>query len=365
MEIDNLLKKFRKRLILIAIVKSFLFSLVISFFLTGLIAVLALILKINLNLTLILSLGIGFLCLLLGIPLIYFCFFRVTDKKVVQKLDGLGLEERAITMYEQRNSKADFVSLQRADAQSKLKSISSKQLKFAIPFSLIAMVICSFIFASSFVTVSAFSSVSNQDTTGPDSDKNSSDNSDFEVEYFTITYHVLDEKTGYIDGQSSQKVKKGGRSETVTAIANEGFEFSAWLDENRHPLANQENPHSEFNIRENLNIYAYFVEKSHSTQDPDSELPDEDNKDVEPDNDNNKEDNNGDNSGNQNDNDSDDKQSGDITDSGNVNNNVIDGTQDYQENFNREQFEDDLEKDNSIPDDLKDLLSDYYETLKP
>ena len=42
-----------------------------------------------------------------------------------------------------------------------------------------------------------------------------------------------------------------------------------------------------------------------------------------------------------------------------------DGKQDYKENFDREQSEKELSYDNSLPDELKDALGDYYNGLKP
>ena len=73
-------------------------------------------------------------------PLFYTFRFRPTTKKIAQRIDTLGLEERILTMAELENDDSFIAMKQREDAMKAMKSVSSEMLKIAVSVPLIAAV---------------------------------------------------------------------------------------------------------------------------------------------------------------------------------------------------------------------------------
>lgn len=71
-------------------------------------------------------------------PLFYTFRFRPTTKKIAQRIDTLGLEERILTMAELENDDSFIAMKQREDALKAMKSVSSEMLKIAVSVPLIA-----------------------------------------------------------------------------------------------------------------------------------------------------------------------------------------------------------------------------------
>lgn len=65
--------------------------------------------------------------------LFYFFAFRPTMKKVAERIDQLGYEERAITMLQMADSDNLMAKVQREDVKVKIESPASKKMKIAIP----------------------------------------------------------------------------------------------------------------------------------------------------------------------------------------------------------------------------------------
>ena len=86
--------------------------------------------------------GIGLFVVSAGIatPLLYKFKFRPTTKKIMQRIDALGLEERMLTMAELENDDSFMAMKQREDAMNAVKSVSSEMLKIAVSVPLIAAV---------------------------------------------------------------------------------------------------------------------------------------------------------------------------------------------------------------------------------
>ena len=86
--------------------------------------------------------GFGLFVLSAGIatPLLYKFKFRPTTKKIMQRIDALGLEERMLTMAELENDNSFMAMKQREDAMNAVKSVSSEMLKIAVSVPLIAAV---------------------------------------------------------------------------------------------------------------------------------------------------------------------------------------------------------------------------------
>ena len=353
---DKLFEKYRKRLMCIGIFKSVMISLSVALILTGVVAVITWLTKASMTLTLSLTLGIGFAVFVALSFLLYFKHFRPTPKMVAQQLDALGNDERYITMLECENNPSLMANLQREDAKTKLSGISLKSLKFTLALPVVLVLVFGFIFAAGTTTVSMLT-VANvigseeTETLPPET-----------VEMYTVTYKVYQEGTGTISGQLTQTVEKGRYTKEVMAVPAEGYRFTAWVDKDLNRLANQTNPRAEVNVREDMVIYALFekINPGDQDEDVDGELG-KGEEDQNPE----KDDGDGDeNEGSVGGNESGQGSSGDGEGEGRQNNKVIDGTQDYKDKFDREQLEKEL-ADKDVPDELKDILGDYYGTIKP
>ena len=73
-------------------------------------------------------------------PLFYNFKFKPTSKKIAQRIDELGLEERLITMAELENDDSFIAMKQREDALNAMKSVSCDMLKVAVSVPLIVAV---------------------------------------------------------------------------------------------------------------------------------------------------------------------------------------------------------------------------------
>lgn len=368
MENKDFFKKYRARLIRAGILKSLFPGLIAAFIVTGIVALITWFTRISLSAVLGLSLGLGGAAALICIPVFYFLRFRPTKEGTARQLDALGLDERCITMCEFENDPSALASLQRGDAEERLLSVPAERLKPRVSPYAVLLTFCSLAFAVSFMTVSSLAAADvisgGGDIIGsnPKTEENLPSESE---EYFTVNYLVYESGTGEISGKSSQTVKKGGYTSEVYAVPAEGYAFYAWVDGDMKPSGSQENPRVDLNVRSDITVYAMFYKPDNSTG-GDPSQPDHGKEEEgggskpDPGDDKDPDESGGSDSGGS----SEGGGSGGET-PGRVNNGVIDGTQDYRENFDRGQFEKELEEDKSLPDDLKDLLGDYYDILKP
>ena len=352
---EDIFEKYRKRLVHIGIFRSVVLGLALSFLAVGAAALVAWIAKAALPVILGLTIGMGAAVFLIAVPLFYVRRFHPTERAVAERLDALGLDERSITMYECRNDPSRMAALQREDAKDRISAVSKGKLKYTIALPVVLLLLFGAAFAAGTTAASVLSArgAGGAEETDPASPAE---------ETFTVTYKVCEEGTGSISGEPIQKVTKGGFTEPVTAVPANGYRFAAWVDEAMVPLANQNNPRSEINVRADMTVYARFEkgDPPASGEDPDGELHEDGKKDPETGGDDQKDDpelpGQGETEGEGN-------PGGEPEDRPN-NNNVIDGTQDYREKFDREALEKEL-TDGDLPDDLKDILGDYYDTLKP
>ena len=86
------------------------------------------------------GLGLFVAATAIATPLFYTFRFRPTTKKIAQRIDALGLEERMLTMAELENDDSFIAMKQREDAMKAMKSVSSEMLKIAVSVPLIAAV---------------------------------------------------------------------------------------------------------------------------------------------------------------------------------------------------------------------------------
>lgn len=353
---DKLFEKYRKRLNVFAVFKSVLLALALALIVVGITSSITWVAKASISVAIPLAFGLGGLAFAVAIFPLYFKHFRPTTMDVAKKLDALGFDERYITMYECQDKTSTMAKLQREDAKNSLCNVPAKCLKFSVAIPLIVMLVFGAIFAAGTTTgtilSAANSSPSINNNTAPPL---------VEKEYFTITYEVFEKGTGTIEGELVQKVEKGHYTTSVTAISASGYRFSGWVDKDKNFLANQNNPRAEVNVQQNMTIFALFEEKSSSDDDDDNEIADgkgDSNKDPEQGGGEVKPNPDSSQGG------GGESSSGGGEGQGSGKNNVIDGTVDYRDNFDRNKLEQEL-LDKDFPDELKDILGDYYKTLKP
>lgn len=134
-------------------------------------------------------------------PIFYFKAFRPTIKAIAKRVDELGLEERILTMTELEKDDSYIAMRQREDAKAALKTIDAKRLKFAISIPLIVSLSVVAVFGSGMTTVAALSEYGVikkgsdiiDDIIQPD------------PKTFTIEYRVQGEGTILIEGQTNDQ----------------------------------------------------------------------------------------------------------------------------------------------------------------
>lgn len=168
MKLKGMIHKYFRRLVIEAIIKSFTMGLLIG-------SMIALIVKISswfnyTDLTF-LSIMVGLGATLISSGLFYLLKFRPNLKQVASRVDGLGLDERMITMLdmESKNVVSYIAQKQRNDAVEKLSKVHVKQLKFKL-LSLPTFVL---LFLVPITVGSMAISVTSSNSTDPSSDSSS------------------------------------------------------------------------------------------------------------------------------------------------------------------------------------------------
>ena len=352
---DKLFEKYRKRLACIGIFKSIVLARALAFIFVGIISSITWIAKASVTVTIALTVGLGGTAFIGLALLLYFKHFRPTAEKVARQLDALGYDERYITMYECQKDSSTMANLQREDAKKTLVGVSAKLLKFTVALPIVLLLVFGMVFATGTTTASILTVTT---TGGKDPEPPPPIE---QKEMFTVTYKVYEEGTGTITGEAIQQVEKGHYTQPVTAIPESGYKFVAWVDKDKNHLSDQTNPRSEVNVREDMTIYALFEKKNASGDDKELEGGGgEEGKGPEQ---------SGGTGGSESESGGGEGgQGGGASGGGETqsreDNRVIDGTQDYKDNFDREGLEKEL-AGSDYPDDLKDILGDYYGTLKP
>lgn len=375
METKTLFQKYHKRVVVIGVIKSLLVGLAAGLAAVTLLAFITWFTPLSLGWVLGLSLGSGILVGGITGFLVYRMVFRPTPQMIARLVDKLGLEERAITMYELENDESYLSFCQREDATEKLKDVNERQLKYHLSKVVIAMVSISCVLALSMMTVSSLAAVGRlgkaYEYIFPEEEPEEP------VEYVEVYY--LAHENGSIEGEGHQTIVKGGNTKTVRAVPDEGYQFLQWTDGILTP------ERRDWEVMEDFAVEAIFLKPTESDQgDRESEegqkgdSPEDDpNKEGTQEGDESeKEEEGGDKDGDTGE-EKDQETEGDDTDDGgeesgatgtlgqNDNNTVIDGATNYESEFDYDSSKEDVESDPSIPDELKDVLSDYFDSLKP
>lgn len=117
--------KFRRKLKIESIIKSALYSLLVSSIIFTLIEIVVWMNKLNILISVIpsiISFGISF-------PLFYYKKFKYSEIQLAKRIDDLGLEERVITMTELEGNDSFIAKKQREDTIKALKEVNSDNFK--------------------------------------------------------------------------------------------------------------------------------------------------------------------------------------------------------------------------------------------
>lgn len=183
-----------------------------------------------------------------GTALMYFRFFKPTDKDVARKVDALGLQERLVTMLELEGRDDYIAERQRRDAQEALQSLGMTKLKFGIALALILFVSVTGAFALAMTTVTGLSDLglvpSGQQLIDEARGRNPRN-------FITVEYTAT--RGGGIIGESSQTIRKGETTGMVIAVPEEGYRFYRWTDGYPNPAR------ADKGLKESSTFTAWFL----------------------------------------------------------------------------------------------------------
>lgn len=199
----------------------------------------------------------------------YYKKFRPTTAQIARRIDSsLGLEERMITMLSLQNDESYLAMRQREDAEARLGGTDRKKIRIRVAAASIAIV-C--VFGILGIAMSAVTVLSAQGIlpNGPELfNSPSSPSVSPQEQYFTVKYTA--EEGGEIDGKIKQTILFGSETESVVAVAKDGWMFSGWSDGWDDPSR------TDSGVSEDMEIYAEFVKLDDETDDEDpNDKPDD------------------------------------------------------------------------------------------
>lgn len=208
-----------------------------------------------------LPLTVGGVVFLSASALLYFLKLRPTEKDVMRRIDTMGLDERAVTMYELTDDDSYIARRQRRDTVEKVRVVSDTQIRSAFPlFALktwaVILLFTLLLSGSGMTTVAALADagVIPPPDILPDKDREN---------FCTVSY--LTEGEGDIEGEPEQMVSLGGDATTVVAVADDGWVFSKWSDGVKDPAR------TDRKLIEDLSVTAIFEEIPESSEDIDGD----------------------------------------------------------------------------------------------
>ena len=124
---QKMLAGYQRKLTAEAIVKSVVLGLIAGFLLSILVSIISFATKYN---ALWISLVVWALASAGLSVMFYFVVFRTTVEKTASRMDGMGLDERVITMLELAGTDSVIAQKQRQDTQGVLQNVTPKKIKF-------------------------------------------------------------------------------------------------------------------------------------------------------------------------------------------------------------------------------------------
>ena len=304
------------------------------------------------------------------LPLMYYKKFRPSEKEIAQRVDELGLKERLLTMVELDGDDSYIAVRQREDSKRAIENVSTKLLRVVASIPLIAMASVLALTGGAMATVTILSDKGIL-SSGKDliEEAITPDPVYYEVEF-------VEEGGGMLDGDIFQMVEEGMGVAEVYAIPDDEWFLHQWVWEVDGVEYTLEGTDvfvvEDLVVNQNIIVTAYFVEVSESQQqgsgegEPSDEPPESEPQEGEP-----TESEEGEDEENEEESEDappSDKPGGDQAGGeSQANDMVIDGETDYGGDVYNNAVEDatkEVESNDDIPEDLKDLIGDYFDNIK-
>lgn len=186
-------------------------------------------------------------------PIFYYTLFKPTSKDIARRVDKLGLEERIVTMQQLMGDDSFIAMRQREDAKQSLNTVNAKMIKLVVSLPLIIAMAVSGTFGLGMTTVSALSALGFMKDGKEFLDDLDPDNSNlYEIHYLTEGDGLIEGETD--EGGPDQLVEHGKNAEPVVAVPMEGWVFTEWSDGKKNPERH------DLYIEGNLTVTAIFSE---------------------------------------------------------------------------------------------------------
>lgn len=181
-------------------------------------------------------------------PIFYVRIFRPTARSNARRIDGCGLEERAITMVEFEGDSSYMAQRQREDAKKHIAEMDAHSIRITVPtvvtvLSSVAAVLC---IGMTLVTGLARAGYLPSGKDFIDGVLPEPDTVLVEVSYIAFDGGVL-------EGDEVQIIPQGGETIAVTAVPDEGYAFYMWDDGSKRPTR------YEKNVTEDMVFTAIFM----------------------------------------------------------------------------------------------------------
>ncbi|MBP5308657.1 MAG: hypothetical protein J6Z34_05950 [Clostridia bacterium] len=180
--------------------------------------------------------------------LFYFFRFKPSNYYVARRVDALGLEERMITMNEFQGETDYIFERQREDAVSSVAKINVTLLKITIPLALLIILPLVFVLGTGATVLSALSATG---VIRPGEEIIREAEEQRTKKYYEVTYLV--EGNGMVLDEEVQIIEEGKSTTPVMAVAEDEWAFMMWSDGSEDPVR------YEPTVFENMKITAYFV----------------------------------------------------------------------------------------------------------
>lgn len=229
---EELLKHYSLKLRREAILKSCILAMICGFLLCAAVSVLSFLWNVNI----LWVSAVVFAAASVGLSfLFYFVLFRGNLRRTAARVDGIGLEERVITMVEFAGQDGLLVQKQRQDAGEALKTVSPKQMKTGVPKLFIILLILAALLGmamASYSTVLAVQAETEQSETPSDGEEDEDaiirelieelrktiDEAPVDGTLKSFLHHLVDDLEASLKPTDSLEVKKAKISETAQEI---------------------------------------------------------------------------------------------------------------------------------------------------
>ena len=188
-------------------------------------------------------------------PLVYYKKFKPTTKELARRVDDLGLEERVLTMTELENDESFIAMRQREDTIAALKTVNAELLTIVVSVPLIVVTCVTGVFGIGMNVVTGLSAADILDSgreiigemTKPP------------IVYYDIEYEISGEGGRIVIFETEeeipfQAVEAGKDAVPIIAVPDEGYIFIGWSDLSDDPYR------ADKAVSQNMTLIAEFAE---------------------------------------------------------------------------------------------------------